>query len=166
MLALGILLAVLGGAWATTSAYRERKTLSLLNRRIEAVRAEAAEVEALKGDLATLKNQLQALEGVARQRGRTLLTLKELISLLPTDVALSDLSLEGNRLQIRGTTSGSAAELISALERSSGLENAAFTSPISSAGKDRQGFQLQAFVKADEQRSAVGPRPSAVRKRP
>jgi hypothetical protein len=67
--------------------------------------------------------------------------------ILPRDVALTEFVLDGNKLVIRGTTSGSPAEMIAAFEKSSVFENAAFTSPIAAQGRDRQGFQLQAFVR-------------------
>ncbi|MFN3476706.1 MAG: pilus assembly protein PilM [Candidatus Methylomirabilales bacterium] len=147
MFALLALLGVLGGALGLSSAYRELKAFRQLTQRIAEVKTQAAEVEALQAEFTTLKSQLQLLEGIAREQGRPLLVLKELVGLLPADVALNEFSLEGNKVQIRGTTGASASDLISAFERSSLFENAAFTSPISTQGKDRQGFQLQAFIK-------------------
>ena len=155
MFALLALLGILGGALGLSSAYRERRTLSRLTRRIAEVKAQAAEVEALKAEFTKLKSQLQLLEGIAQGQGRPLLVLKELVGLLPADVALNEFSLEGNKVQIRGSTTTSASELISAFERSSLFENAAFTSPIAAQGKDRQGFQIQAFIKGRLEPSAM-----------
>ncbi|MFB3817999.1 MAG: pilus assembly protein PilM [Candidatus Methylomirabilales bacterium] len=144
LLATAVLLAgALGVGWA----YRERATLEKLRGDARAVRAQAAAVEKLKAEAKELSGRLQVLDGVTRERARGLLVLKEVASLLPRDVALTEFLLEGARVQIRGTTGGSAAELIAAFERSTVLENAAFTSPIAQQGKDRQGFQLQAFVR-------------------
>jgi Tfp pilus assembly protein PilN len=101
-----------------------------------------------------------------RERSRTLGVLKDLIQLLPADVALTDITLEGGTLQIRGTAGASASELISAFEKSALFENAAFTSPIAAQGNDRQRFQLQASVKGAGQ-IATGRAPSAAgKKRP
>jgi len=147
MFALLGVLAVLGAALGISSAYRERRTLSLLNQRTTAAKAQADEVEALKTELTTLQNQLQVFKGIAEERGRAVLVLREVVRLLPADVYLTELTLDGNRLQIRGSTATSASELIAAFERSSLFENAAFTSPISAQGKDRQGFHLQTFVR-------------------
>jgi len=139
--------ALLAGALGLSGAYRERQTLERLRSDARAVRAQAAEVDRLKARVAEIRGRLQVLDGVARERGRPLAVLKEVATLLPRDIALTEFLLEGGRLQIRGTTGGSAAELIAAFERSRLLENAAFTSPIAQQGKDRQGFQLQAFVR-------------------
>lgn len=154
MFSLLALLAVLGGAWGLHAAYRERMTLRQLDQRVAEVKAQAAEVAALKGEFTRLRNQLQVLDGITQEQGKVLPVLKELVSLLPPDVALSEVSLEGSKLQIRGSTKTSASDLISAFGRSSLLENAAFTSPISVQGKDRQGFQLQVFVKKGDQGAA------------
>jgi Tfp pilus assembly protein PilN len=139
---------LLAGALGVGWAYRERQTLDKLREDARAVRTQAAEVEKLKVQAKEAGSRLQVLDGVSRERARALLVLKEIASLLPRDVALTEFLLEGTRVQIRGTTGGSAAELIAAFERSTVLENAAFTSPIAQQGKDRQGFQLQAFVRA------------------
>jgi Tfp pilus assembly protein PilN len=166
MFALLALLACLGGALGLHSAYRERMTLRQLGQRVAEVKAQAAEVEALKAEFTRLRNRLQALDGIAQERGKVLPVLRELVSLLPAGVALTEVSLDGSKLQIRGSTGGSASDLISAFGRSSLLENAAFTSPISVQGKDRQGFQLQVFVKKGDQGGAISDQPSATGKKP
>lgn len=164
MFALLGLVTILGGALGLHAAYRERTTLSRLDQRVAEAKAKAAEVEALKAEFAKLRNQLQVLDGIAQERGRVLPVLKELVSLLPAEVALTEVALEGSKLQIRGSTGASASDLISAFGRSSLFENAAFTSPISVQGKDRQGFQLQVFVKGSGQQAAGSEREDAERK--
>lgn len=129
-----------------TSAYRERKALAKLSRQVQQVKAQAGQAEALKAEFAKLRNQLRFLEGIAGEQGRPLIALKELVGLLPSDVLLNEFIVEERKVQIRGTTTSSASDLISAFERSTLFENAAFTSPIAAQG-DRQGFQLQFFIK-------------------
>ncbi len=146
MFALLALIAVLGGALGMTSAYRERKALAKLSRQVQQVKAQAGQAEALKAEFAKLRNQLRFLEGIAGEQGRPLIALKELVGLLPSDVLLNEFIVEERKVQIRGTTTSSASDLISAFERSTLFENAAFTSPIAAQG-DRQGFQLQFFIK-------------------
>lgn len=147
LLALLALLAALGVAWGVGEAYLERRALSRLTERVAAVKAQAAAVARLKTEFARLRTQVQVFETLAHDRTRALATLKEMVTILPASVFLTDFSLEGTKLQIRGTTGGSASELIAAFERSSYFENAAFISPISAQGTDKQGFQLQAIVK-------------------
>lgn len=173
LFALLALVTIVGGALGVHSAYRDRMTLSRLDLRVAEAKAKAAEVEALKADLATLRHQVQALDGITQEQGRVLPVLKELVSLLPAEVALTEVTLEGSKVQIRGSTGASASELISAFGRSSVFENAAFTSPISVQGKDRQGFQLQVFVKKGDQaptgggqQAGVAPQRRAGRKQP
>jgi Tfp pilus assembly protein PilN len=168
MFALLVLIGVLGAALAAGAAYRERRTLSGLTQRIAEVKSRAAEVETLKADFARLRQQVQVLDGIAQERGRGLLALRELAGLLPADVVLTEFVLEGGKLQIRGSTAASPSELIAAFERSAFFENAAFTSPIAAQGADRQGFQLQAFVKGtgSTQQAAGSGQPSGTRRQP
>ena len=159
-------LVVLGGALGLHSVYRERLALRGLDQRVAEVKAQAAEVGALKAEFTRLRGQLQILDGITQERGKVLPVLRELVSLLPAGVALTEVSLEGSKLQIRGSTGGTASDLISAFGRSSLLENAAFTSPIAVQGKDRQGFQLQVFVKGSGQQPTGDGQASGTRKRP
>jgi Tfp pilus assembly protein PilN len=147
LFALLALLAALGAAWGAGTAYRERRALSQLTQQLAEVQTHAAAVARLKTEFTKLRTQVQVFEGLAQERTRGLTALKELVSLLPASVYLTDFTLEGAKLQIRGTTGGSASELIAAFERSTYFENASFISPISAQGTDRQGFQLQAAIK-------------------
>ncbi len=147
MFALLATVGVLGLAWGISAASLERRTLSQLDQQLAGIKAEAAAVDGVKAEFATLRARLQLLEGLVEVQGRPLLVLKELVRLLPSDVTLTELSLTGNKVKIRGSTSTSASALISAFERSSLFENAAFTSPISARGKDREAFQIEASIK-------------------
>jgi Tfp pilus assembly protein PilN len=160
------LLAVAGTSLGFSTAYRERTQLRILDDRLGVVKAQAEAVQALKGEVTNLRARLHTLEMMERERGQTLRVLKDLVQLLPTDVALTDITLEGRKLQIRGTAGASASGLISAFEKSALFENAAFTSPIAAQGNDRQRFQLQAFVKESGQRPSTDGRPPGGRKKP
>ncbi len=148
MLALLVLVAGLSAALGLRSAARERGALAEITARVAAARAEAQRVEALRAEVAQLRSHLRVLESLHRDRDTALRVLKELFSLLPAGALLSDVSVEGGKVTVRGTTAGSASELIAAFEKSAVFENAAFASPIASAGKDRQGFHLQVFLRA------------------
>jgi Tfp pilus assembly protein PilN len=147
MFALLALLALLGAGWGAGDAYLERRKLDHLTERVAEVKAHAEAAARLKAEDARLRTQVLLFETLARDRTRGLATIKEMVAILPVSVYLTEFSLEGMKLQIRGTTGGSASELIAAFERSSYFENAAFISPISAQGSDKQGFQLQATVK-------------------
>jgi Tfp pilus assembly protein PilN len=150
MVVLVVLVALLGAGLLVGRGYREQQTLNRLRAEAARVRADAGQVDALRGRAADLQGRLKALDAILEERERPLLVLKELATLLPKDVTLTEFSLDGSKLQIRGSTGGSPADLIAAFEKSALFENAAFASPIAAQGKDRQGFQLQAFVRIRE----------------
>jgi len=141
------LIAVLGGSLAINSAVQERSTLNWLDQRLAKVRTESATVTALRRETARLEDRLRLFNSLLEKQEQPLLVLKELTQLFPPSVSLNDFSLQDDKAKVSGSTSSSASELISVLERSPIFENAAFVSPISSQGKDRQRFQLQALVK-------------------
>jgi hypothetical protein len=163
MFTLLALLVILGGALGISSAYRERKTLNLLNQRIAAVKAQADEVEALKTEFTSLRHQLQVLEGIAGSREGTMVVKDLVSSSRPTspERALTD----GNKLMIRGTT-GTAPRADAAFERSSAFENAAQPSD-SGSGKDGWG-SISRFCQigtSGGRQAAVGGRRSAADQR-
>jgi Tfp pilus assembly protein PilN len=147
MFALLALLAALSVAWGAGVVYRDRHALSELSARLVEAQAQAAKTEKLKAEYTKLVATAKSFGGMLMERTRSLAAIKELVSILPASVYLTDFTLEEGKLQIRGVTSGSASELIAAFERSSYFENAAFSSPISAQGSDRQGFQIQASIK-------------------
>jgi len=119
-----------------------------LDEELAVVKRDAEEVLLLQKEYASLNTHMQVLERLGSTQGRSINLLKEVVLLLPPDVLLQELSLDGVKLRLRGSTSASAAGLISAFEHSTLLENAAFTAPISVQGKDRQAFEIAATVRA------------------
>lgn len=140
--------ACLAAAWWVSDAILEQRALDRVNEDIRQVRQEASAVTALQQEAFALATRLKALEGLRAAQGRSMLLLRDVVTLLPPDVLLQELSFDGTKVRLRGSTTASAALLISAFERSVYLENAAFTAPISVQGKDRQAFEMAATVRA------------------
>ena len=151
--AVGVMLGLLGlvTALAATlglsAVWREGRDLRRLDTELLEVKARAAEVDTLKAEVAKLDGRLRVLEGVALEQPAPLVALAELVRVLPAGVLLQEFLLDATKIHVRGSTSASASELIAAFERSAVFENAAFTSPISAQGTDRQGFQLQVSIR-------------------
>ncbi len=148
MFALLGLVAILGSTLGMSYAYRERRTLGWLERRLDEVKAESASVAKLRQEFMELINKRQILNGLLEKREQPLLILKELARLLPESVSVDEFSVRDDKVKVRGSTSTSASGLISVFERSPMFENAAFVSAISTRGRDRQGFQIQASIKS------------------
>lgn len=132
---------------AVAGAYRERHASNAITSQLAEARTRVAEVEEYKAEAARLEARLRFLDDAALERQLPLRVLRELASVLPPDAVLTELTSDGPRVQLRGSTISSPAALISALEQSTLFENAAFTSPISPQA-DRQGFHIQVSRKA------------------
>lgn len=149
-----LLVSCLSLGWWVSDALLERRVLNQLHQDIQHVSQEAADVKALQQEASAMKQRLNALEKLASMQGRSMRLLREVVTLLPPDVVLQELSFDGAKVRLRGSTTASAAILISAFEQSALLENASFTAPISVQGKDRQAFEISATLR-------VAPRPPA-----
>lgn len=150
MLCWGLLAFVgcLAGLWWASNALLERRVHDQLKTEIPRVRQEALAVTALQQEASALNHRLRELEGLISVQGRSMHLLREVVMLLPPDVLLQELSFDGTKMRLRGSTTASAALLIAAFEQSAYLENAAFTAPISVQGKDRQAFEIAATIRA------------------
>jgi len=139
IIALGMVYGVSGAIW-------ERRALATLTVTVERMKADAAKVEQLKGEVARLETQIAALEKVDRGEMRKLDVLRELFQILPKGVTLTLFTVEGREARIGGSITGSASNLISILEESPLFENAQFTSPVVSRGAEIQDFQIKALL--------------------
>lgn len=142
------LIAVLGLAYLVNDAVGERRALADLTAMVNRVQAEAAKVEQLKGEVASLASQIAALETIDREEVRKLDVLRELTLILPKGVILTRCAVEKGDVRISGTIPGSASDLISILEQSPLFENAQFTSPVAQRGAEGQEFHVKAILEA------------------
>jgi general secretion pathway protein L len=141
------LILALGMAYAVGEAVRERRALAELTATLNRVQAEAAKVEQLKGEVASLSGKVATLDKIDRGETRKLDLLKELVQILPKGVTLTLFSVDGREVRVGGSITGSASDLISILEQSPVFENVQFTSPVASRAES-QDFQIKALLEA------------------
>jgi Tfp pilus assembly PilM family ATPase/Tfp pilus assembly protein PilN len=148
------LIVALGLAYLVNGAVRERRALAELTVKLNQMQAEAAKVEQLKGEVASLSGKIATLDKIDREEVRKLDVLRELVQILPKAVTLTLFSVEGREVRIVGSITGSASDLISILEQSPVFENVGFASPVASHGTESQDFQIKAHL---ETRPALSP---------
>jgi Tfp pilus assembly PilM family ATPase/Tfp pilus assembly protein PilN len=146
------LIVALGLAYLVNGAIRERRALAELTVTLNRVQAEAAKVDQLKGEVASLSSKIAALDKIDREEVRKLDVLKDLVFVLPKGVTLTLFSVDGREVRIGGSISGSASDLISILEQSPFFENVGFTSPVASRGTESQEFQIKALLEARKEK--------------
>lgn len=146
------LIAVLSLAFIVNGAIRERRALADLTTRLSQVQSEAAKVEQLKGEVASLASQITTLETIDREEVRKLDVLRELFQILPKGMTLTLFTVEKREVRIGGVITGSASDLISILEQSPLFENAQFTSPVAQRGAEGQEFQIKAVLEARKEK--------------
>ena len=146
------LIVALGLAYLVNGAIRERRALAELIVTLNRVQAEAAKVELLKGEVASLAGQIATVETIDREEVRKLDVLRELFQILPKGVTLTLFSVEQREVRIGGVITGSASDLISILEQSPLFENAQFTSPVAQRGTEGQEFQIKALLETRKEK--------------
>lgn len=149
--ALAVFTLGLGLGIPAVRAYRERQALAGLERALAALAPRVQEVERLAKSVESSRRELEAFRGFEAQHVRLLPVLRELTELLPGDVWLTNLSIDGKGIELAGFAA-SASQLIPLLEGSGALEGVEFTSPVTK-GRDREQFRL----KAAWERPARGP---------
>lgn len=146
------LIVALGLAYLVNGAIWERQALADLTAKLSQVQSEAAKVEQLKGEVASLAGQIATLETIDREEVRKLDVLRELFQILPKGVTLTLFTVEKREAKIGGIITGSASDLISILEQSPLFENAQFTSPVAQRGGEGQEFQIKALLEARKEK--------------
>jgi general secretion pathway protein L len=124
---LAILCACLALVAAALPLLRQERTVVAVEARIAALRPLAARAEVLR--------QGQGADVVSAERARIgdpLQALAALAVLLPADTVLSELSLQGGRLELQGDTAA-AARLIGLLAAAPDFRDPAFTAPVTRA---------------------------------
>ncbi|MGH7318319.1 MAG: PilN domain-containing protein [Candidatus Rokuibacteriota bacterium] len=140
--ALAALTLLLAAAIPSVTTIRDERALSKLSRQVDALAPRMKEVEQLVAQVERARREVDTLRGFATQHVRALPLLRELTELLPTDVWLTNLSIDRKGLELAGFAAA-AAQLIPLLEASPALERVEFTSPVTK-GRDREQFRLKA----------------------
>lgn len=93
-------------------------------------------------------NSQRALEQRKRETPSSVISIEALSHALPDDTYLTELRIEGNKLQMVGMTRNAPA-LISLMEKSSQFDHATFFAPTTQAPDDsRQQFHIESKIKS------------------
>lgn len=138
-----VLIAICAGAWMWA-----QPALVVQDAR----RAQDAEVERLTAEALTLRNSMQAQSTQASERTAFLdrmtrrtpvvATLRAATVMMPDDVWLTDMAFDRARVTLRGTTSGSAAQMLLDLPRNRLLLNPQLAGPVSQTADGRERFDI------------------------
>jgi Tfp pilus assembly protein PilN len=118
----------------------------------QALEKQASYTSALSERAVALRNELEDLQGgatehaafIARVSRRQTVShiLRELTVALPDTVWLTDVSIQNGRIIVRGSTSGSAAELVLSLTEDRRFISPRLTGPVSQTADRRERFDM------------------------
>lgn len=137
---------ILGLVWATEIVLQERRTLNHVQDRIQALAPEVRRVQEDEEEARHLHAQLQTLRSETRIRLTPL--LEDISERIPQQVYLTAFRFRNGGVELTGVAkTGSAADLVGALEGSPCLQDVAPKAPFKKTGKGET-FTLGAQVKA------------------
>lgn len=147
VLVLGLAVALVWLPFEEQRAYRES-----LEQALDAARLEAAEVAALRDQLAAERDARGLISGARQGRPVMVDLLESLTRSLPDGTYLFRLEVDGDEVNLHGSSDG-ASGLIAILEASPHLEGVRFASPVTRDGATgRERFHIVAGVIAGGER--------------
>ncbi|RCX29927.1 PilN domain-containing protein [Thioalbus denitrificans] len=145
---LGILALLLAVSVAALPLAVQKLRIAEVERRIEAVAADARSAQSLRDDIDRRVSETGSLLRQRRQTAIVIEVLRELTALIPDDTWLERFELKDGQVSIQGI-SADASALIGLLEGSALFENATFRSPvIRDPRSGRYRFQVVVSVSA------------------
>ncbi len=138
-----VLALAVSATWLGLS-HRE-SALQTLEADVSSERAKADVIHASQSAVEAAKSEVNAVHALKASQLSAVETVNELTRLLPDDIVLSDLKIEGGTVDFSGLAKSSAA-VLPALERSAMFKDATLTSPVTydaSAGKERFSMRLR-----------------------
>ena len=117
----------------------KRTQVEQLTEEVNELRIQAKQVFQIREERQTLFEQQQNFIELKQQQSSVLAIIAELTRILPNEVWLNKISMQGNSLRIQGEA-GNASELIALLQNSGQLTDVSFFSPVTQnprSGKER-----------------------------
>lgn len=144
---LAVLCALLALAAAVIPFAQQELRLAAAEETIATLRPQVAEAEVLRRELASAQDSEAALANAGGAVARRLAVIATLAAALPDDTFLTELSLRGTALELRGQ-SRAAARLVGLLSDEPGLQAVGFAAPLTRAEAEAVDlFALRATVK-------------------
>lgn len=146
---------VLVGSAFTIAVWRREAALELLDGQVASVRLKAETVRKSTAAAETKSRQWNALRSLKSSKPAAVAILNELTRLLPDDVVLNEVKLDGETVTFSGRAK-SAAAVISLLERSSMFRDAALTAPVSfDAAAEKESVNVSVHLRRAIKAAAV-----------
>jgi len=144
---LGMMVVLLAAALVWTPFAQQREHRQRLERELEAARAEAAQVAALREALAAEREARGLVAGARGGRPSMVELLEGLSRALPDGTYLFRLDVDGEQVDLHGSSDG-ASGLIAILEAAPELDGVRFASPVTRDGASgRERFHIVATLR-------------------
>jgi Tfp pilus assembly protein PilN len=131
-------------AWGFSSVVKKRLVLHRIEQEIDALKSEVAEIQAIQADTKAVEEMMTCIVEAGKEDVSHLDILKELSTILPSSVWLTNMRYRKGSLQLSGYAQ-SASDLIAILDGSPLFHESEFTAPIT-RGRDGESFKITTQV--------------------
>lgn len=131
-------------AWGFSSVVKKRLVLHSIEQQIDALKSEVAEIQALHAETQAVEDMMACIVQAGEEGVSHLDILKELSTIVPSSVWLTNLRYRKGSLQLSGYAE-SASDLIAILDGSSVFHESEFTAPIT-RGREGESFKITTHV--------------------
>ena len=131
-------------AWGFSSVVKKRLVLHNIEQEIDALKSEVSAIQAIQAEAQTTQEMMACIVRAGEEEVSHLDILKELTTIVPTSVWLTNMRYRKGSLQLSGYAQ-SASDLIAILDGSSLFHESEFTAPIT-RGREGESFKITTNV--------------------
>jgi general secretion pathway protein L len=140
-----IVVAALSVTWGASSIVKKRLVLHKIEREIEALKHEVAAVQAIQEEAQSVEEMMACIVNATDRKMGNLMILKELSTLIPPSVWLTNLRYHKGEVQLSGYAE-SASNLIAILDGSPLFHASEFAAPITRDRQGRESFKIKTKI--------------------
>jgi len=140
-----VAISLLSLTWGISTIVKERLLLRNIEKEIASLKSEVLSIQNIQQEAQNIVEEIKALEEIQDTEPGKLMLLKELSTILPDSVWLTNLRYYKKELQLSGYAA-SASGLIAILDGSSLFHSSEFTAPITRDRKGQESFKVKTRI--------------------
>jgi general secretion pathway protein L len=162
LLLMSVIAVALTGSASWLGLSHRGAALQTLEAEVSAARGKAEAIRVAQSAIETAQYDITAVHALKASQPSAVEIVNELTHLLPDDIVLSDLKIEGDTVDFAGVAKSSAA-VLPALERAGMFKDVSLTSPVTfDASLDKERFSMRLRLRHSSRTASVAAQTQAV----
>jgi len=131
--------------WGVSSIVKERLVLNKIEKEIDSLKNEVFSIQKIRQDSQSISKEIKGLNDIQQSEFSRLMILKELSTVIPPSVWLTDLRCYKSELNLSGFAK-SASDLIALLDSSPRFHSSEFIAPITRDRGGKERFKIKTKI--------------------